>query len=257
MAELLVWVVLIAYGEATVAYAGELRGSTRGGRLGIWGVRLGWVAQTVLLVDQALTADGFPWGTWAAALNLLSWLVVGVYLVWGCRPRYRLLGLVVMPVAFGLLVLAWLGGGTGVERGDNAGGVLALHVGLVLAAFAAFTVAAAMAGLYLWQERRLKRRDAIVLRLRVPPLETLARVASRVALIGLGLLTAGIAVGLTRLGRGDLDLTVVVTLFVWIVYAAALVLRHEGALLGRRLAWAYLAGFGLVAVALPLTHFAA
>ena len=41
-----------------------------------------------------------------------------------------------MPVALALLFLAWLGGGTGIEEGDQAGAVLAGHVALVLAGFA-------------------------------------------------------------------------------------------------------------------------
>ena len=53
MAELLVWPALIAYGEAAFAYAGELRGPGLAGRLATWGVRLGWLAQTALLVAQA------------------------------------------------------------------------------------------------------------------------------------------------------------------------------------------------------------
>jgi hypothetical protein len=36
------------------------------------GARLGWLAQTALLVVQALRADGFPWGTAAGALNNLD-----------------------------------------------------------------------------------------------------------------------------------------------------------------------------------------
>ena len=48
-----------------------------------------------------------------------------------------------------------------------------LHVGLVFAAFAGFTLAAGLAGLYLWEERRLKRRAADILRLRLPPLQSL------------------------------------------------------------------------------------
>jgi ABC-type uncharacterized transport system permease subunit len=256
MAELLIWPVLLGYGEAAVAYAGELRGHRRVGGLGIWGVRIGWIAQTVLVVSQALTSVGFPWGTWAAALNLLSWLIVSVYLVWGCRPRFRLLGLVVMPFAVGLLGLAWLGGGTGVEDRDRSAGLLGLHVGLMLAAFAAFTVAAAMAGLYLWEERQLKRGGSTVLRLRVAPLEALERLAQRVSLVGLVLLTSGIAVGLARLDRSEFDLTVVVSVAIWLVFAVALALRHEGIVRGRRLAWLTLGGFALVAVVLPLTHFA-
>ena len=155
MAELLIWPALIAYGEAAVAYAGELRGPGRAGRLGTWGVRIGWLAQTALLAVQALSSDGFPWGTWAGALNLFVWLVVGVYLIWGCRPRYRLLGLAVMPIAAALLLLAWLGGGTGVDSTDHSGVLLGIHVALMLAGLAGFTVAGGMAALYLWEERRL------------------------------------------------------------------------------------------------------
>ena len=117
MAELLVVPALLAYGEAAFAYAGELRGPGLAGRLATWGVRLGWLAQTALLVGQAASAEGFPWGTWAGSLNLFVWLVVGAYLIWGCTPRYRLLGLAVMPVAAALLALAWAGGGTAVDGG--------------------------------------------------------------------------------------------------------------------------------------------
>ena len=256
MAELLVWPALLAYGVAAVSYAGELHAPGRYGRFGIWGVRVGWLAQSALLVAQAVSADGFPWGTWAGALNLLSWLVVTGYLVWGCQPRYRLLGLLVMPLAAGLVVLAWAGGGTAVHEQDGGGWTLDAHVGLMLAAFASFTVAAAMALLYLYEERRLKHRDAGVLRLRLPSLEALDRLSSRVALVGLLLLSAGIVVGLTRLDPGELDAAMTVTAVIWVVYAAALVLRRETGLQGRRLAWSLVAGFSLVAFALPLTHFA-
>ena len=256
MAELLVWPALIAYGEAAVAYAGELRGPGHYGRIGIWGVRIGWLAQTALLIVQALSADGFPWGTWAGALNLLSWLVVSAYLIWGCKPRYRLVGLGVMPVAAGLLVLAWAGGGTGVEESDGDGWALAVHVGLMLAGFASFTVAAATAVLYLDEDRRLTRRDAGLLRLRLPSLEGLERLAVRATLAGLALLSAGIVVGLGALDVDGLDATTTVTIAIWAYYGIVLLLRREAALQGRRLAWSLTVGAVLVAVVLPLTHFA-
>ncbi len=256
MAELLVWPVLIAYGEAAFAYAGELRGPGLGGRLGTWGVRIGWLAQTALLVVQAIDSDGFPWGTWAGALNLFVWLVVGAYLIWGCRPRYRLLGLAVMPVAAALLVTAWAGGGTGVATRDEPGALLAVHVGLMLAGFAGLTLAAGMAVLYLWQERRLKRRDSRVLRLRVPPLDALDRLSARAALVSLLVLSAGVVVGLASFERGDFDAAMAVTLGIWASVATALVLRREAGLRGRRFAVLLVLVLGLVAVVLPLTHFA-
>lgn len=255
MAEFLVVPALLAYSEAAFAYAGELRGPGLAGRLATWGVRLGWLAQTALLVGQAASADGFPWGTWAGSLNLFVWLVVGAYLIWGCTPRYRLLGLTVMPVAAVLLALAWAGGGTALEEGDRAGTVLALHVVLMLAGFAGLTLAAGMAALYLWQERRLKRHERRLLRVRVPPLDALDRLAARSVLGSLVLLTLGIAVGAASFDRGDFDAAMAVTLVIWATYAALLALRHEG-WRGRRAALLNLVGFALVAIVLPLTHFA-
>src|SRR5262245_26968421 len=107
MLELLFWPALIGYGEAAGAYS-----SPRHARWAVWGVRSGWLLQTALLAVQPARTDGFPWDTWAGSLNLFVWLVVGTYLIWGCRPRYRLLGLTVMPVAAVLFLVAGLGGGT-------------------------------------------------------------------------------------------------------------------------------------------------
>jgi ABC-type uncharacterized transport system permease subunit len=261
LAELLFWPALLAYGEAALAYAGNARHPGAAGRLATWGVRLGWLLQTALLVVQAARSDGFPWDTWAGSLNLFVWLVVTGYLIWGCRARYRLLGLTVMPLAVALLALARIGGGTSAEDHRRYSSVfLALHVGLVLAAFAGFTLAAGLSALYLWQERRLKHRRPGGLLGRVPSLLTLETLAARAVLFALPALTAGMIVGLVRLrSSGDrIDALMAVTLLTWLVYGLFLVLRYEFGWRGRRAAHVLLAGFALVIVVrlgLPLTHF--
>src|SRR3954470_16700188 len=261
MAELLFWPALFAYGEAAVAYAGAVRSGSFT-RLATWGVRLGWLWQTALLVVQATRADGFPWSTWAGSLNLFVWLVVTAYLIWGCQARFRLLGLAVLPLAAGLPPVAQAGGGPGAgERAQYSSAFLVLHVGLVLAAFAGFTLAAALSALYLWQERRLKRREASILRVRAPALARLDELAARTTAIALPALTLGIVVGIVRLRDrgGGFDAVMAVTLVTWAVYGGYLALRLLGGLRGRRAAYLLLAGFVLVAVvrlALPVTHFA-
>jgi ABC-type uncharacterized transport system permease subunit len=260
MAELLFWPAALAYGEAVLAYAGSLRHASYG-RLATWGVRIGWLAQTALLVAQAARVDGFPWDSWAGSLNLFVWFVVSAYLIWGCSARYRLLGLAVMPLAASLFVLARIGGGTGLgERSHYSNVFLVLHVGLVLAAFAGFTLAAALSGLYLWQERRLKRHSADLLRLRPPALVTLDQVAGRTIAVSLPLFTAGIAAGFVRLAAdgGRWDALMALTVVAWAVYGAYLVLRYSRGLRGRGVAYLALLGFALVIVArlgLQLTHF--
>ena len=261
MAELLFWPALLLYGEAAVGYLGDARRPGRAGRAATWGVRLGWLVQTALLVVQATSEDGFPWGTWAGSLNLFVWLVVGVYLIWGCRGAYRLLGLAVMPLAAALLVVARAGGGTSVgARSPYSTLFLVLHVGLVLVAFAGLTLAAALSALYLWQERRLKRRETTIFRRPAPSLATLDRLAARTVAYSLPLLTLGIGVGIGRLvERGErIDALIVATLVTWVAWLAYLVLRVSG-WSGRRAAYLALAGFALlilVRLALPATHFA-
>jgi ABC-type uncharacterized transport system permease subunit len=261
LAELLFWPALLAYGEAALAYFGEARRPGVAGRLATWGVRVGWLVQTALLAVQAARADAFPWATWAGSLNLFVWLVVGAYLIWGCQPRYRLLGLVVLPLAAVLLALAHAGGGTAAHGSTGYSTLfLVLHVGLVLVAFAGFTLAAALSALYLWQERRLKRRERTILRVRAPGLARLDELAARTITIALPALTLGIGVGIVRLRErgGGIDALMVVTLSTWCVYGAYLVLRYGTGLCGRRAAYVVLLGFALVAVArlaLPVTHF--
>ena len=259
---LLFWPALAGYAEAAFAYAGDTVRPGRGVRWAMWGVRLGWLAQTAFLVAQAATADGFPWSTWASSLNLFVWMCVGAYLIWGCRAPFRLLGLVVMPLAAVLLALAWVAGGAGEPAQSEFGNAfLVFHVGLILAAFAGFTLAAGLAALYLWQERRLKRRTPGVLRLRSPSLETLDHLTARTIAVALPALTVGAGIGLARLERegASFDAIMGLTFLTWVVYATFLVLRWEAGWRGRRTAYLAVAGFLLVVlvriVLTPFVHF--
>ena len=119
------------------------------------------------------------------------------------------------------------------------------------------TLAAALAALYLWQERRLKRREPGILRLRAPSLAALDGLVGKTIAVALPTLTLGLAVGLGRLvssGQG-VDALVALTLLTWAVYAGFLVLRYGAGWRGRRSAYLALAGFALVAAVLPISHF--
>jgi ABC-type uncharacterized transport system permease subunit len=251
VAELLFWPALIAYGEAAVAYVGVLRRPELAAGLAIWGVRIGWLAQTGLLAVEAWQADGFPWADWAGALNLFVWFAVGAYLIYGSSPHYRLLGVVVMPGAAALFALAGIGGAAQQTSSDL---FTAVHVGLIVAGFAGFALAASLAAFYLWLERRLKRRPAGVLRLGPPSLVTLDGVVARVSAVSLGSFSVGIALGFVR--GPSVDLAVAGAIAAWLIFGSALVLRRGLGWRGKRAAYLTLAGFALVAfLGLPAGHF--
>ena len=257
MAELLVWPALLGYGEAAVALVGEARRPGLAGRLAIWGVRVGWLAHTALLAAQYARSDGFPWSSFGGALNLFAWLVVGAYLVWGCRPRFRLVGLALMPVAALLLTVAYATNGIGAAA-SHPGLLLAAHVALMLAAFAAFTVSAALAATFLGQERRLKRHSRSVLRVPVPPLAWLERVAGQAALLGVAVLSSGVLAGIASLATdgGAVDAAMGLTLLPWCLYGALVVAHRRAWLAGRRFALVDLGSFASVALILSVGHFA-
>ena len=152
MAELLFWPALLAYGEAAFAYFREARAPGRPGRLATWGVR-----DRLARADRAArsrrprarTASRGRRGR--ARSNLFVWLVVTAYLDLGlprratgcsgsrsCRSRPR------CSSSRGSAAEPRLG-----ARSRYSNVFLVLHVGLVLAAFAGFTLAAALAAVYL------------------------------------------------------------------------------------------------------------
>jgi ABC-type uncharacterized transport system permease subunit len=243
MAEALFWPAILGYGEAAIAYF-----SIRYTRVATWGVRLGWIAQTALLAVQAARVDGFPWSSWAGSLNLFVWFVVGAYLIWGCQPRYRLVGLTVMPLAALLFVVSRVGGGTASgARSHYSNLFLTVHVGCVLAAFAGFTLAAALAALYLAEERRLQRHAPDILRLKLPSLVVLEKLTIRTIAISLPFLTVGLLAGVIRLReQGErIDALMAAAIVTWFVYAGFLASRATG----RRAAHLALTGFALVILA--------
>jgi len=161
-----------------------------------------------------------------------------------------------MPLAFTLFVVARIGGGTNSRASHYGDLFLVLHVGMLTAAFAGFTLAAGLAALYLWQEHRLKGRASDILRMRLPPLASLEFLAWRTILVSLPLLTVGLAIGVIRQQRdgGTFDEREVLTLLAWIVYGGFLAARPTG----RRAACLALGGFALVViarVALAGSHF--
>ncbi|MFO0628704.1 MAG: cytochrome c biogenesis protein CcsA [Polyangiales bacterium] len=227
MHDLLFLAAAILYGAASVALLAHL---ARGGE-GVsarLGPRLLGLAAALHLSHDVLRWYGGagPFGGLREGLSTLALLVVGgFFAVHRSAQRTGGVGAFVAPLA----LLALLASRAAVDRTAGSGGaLLAMHVGSVLVATAAFAVAGAMALGYLLQERELKRKRLGGLFRRLPSLEVLDQYSYRCVALGLPALTLGIVAGLfvsARATSGAGAWQQYVALGVWAIFAGVLLLQ--------------------------------
>ncbi len=168
------------------------------------------------------------------------------------RYRTMSLGVVLLPLAF--LVGLMPAFRPGLETESLPGlhsGWLFLHIALLLAAYVALMVSLVTSLMYLVQERRLKAKSVARSRVRLPPLETIDRIALRSLLIGLPCMTAGLLIGsfLAEVAYGPTYFTdpkILLAFAMWIAYVGMIHIRRMSGLRGRRAV--YLSSFVFVVV---------
>jgi ABC-type uncharacterized transport system permease subunit len=175
---------------------------------------------------------------------LLAVGFVAVYL----RYRTVALGIFVLPIAFLLGILAAFRPGQE-QLLPLSTGWIALHIVLLLAAYAALFVSLVASLLYLIQERRLKSKGPAVPWL--PPLETTDQIALKSLLLGLPCMTGGLLVGSLvaqqTIGVSYfLDPKILLAFAMWLAYCAMIFIRRHSGLRGRRAV--YLSSFVFLVV---------
>jgi ABC-type uncharacterized transport system permease subunit len=105
--------------------------------------------------------------------------------------------------------------------------------------------------MYLLQERELKLKTFSAIFHRLPPLTTVNELATNAAIVGLTLLTLGIATGMfwswNRYGRlWHNDPKEIFALLTWLVYFVLIIYRLTANWRGSRAAWLGVVGFALV-----------
>ena len=221
----------------------------------------------VYLVGLAAQHRQFPAATVSQALSVVSLAVALVYVFVEWLGRERSTGFWLVSMVFFFQLLASIlarPSAPGVANFKNA--VFATHVSLALLGYAAFVVAAVYAFLYLQLYRDLKAGRYSAFFGKLPPLEVLERMmlwALRAGFVALtGAVLAGGFWGERNYAPGFSlhDPKILVTLAIWLLYAAALLLRRLRRWQGRQTALASLAGlcvilFSLVAVNFFFTGF--
>ncbi len=175
--------------------------------------------------------------------SLLGLLMVAAFVVVHLRYRTVAVGIFLLPLAVLLCLEPAFRPGPGMLPLAHSGWIF-LHIGLLLAAYAALIVSLLASVLYLVQESRLKSKQPAVRSL--PPLETTDQIALKALLLGLPCMTAGLLIGsaLAEQTVGPsffLDPKVLLSFAMWIAYMGMIYIRRHSGLRGRRAV--YLSGF--------------
>ncbi len=239
------WVAVVLYALAAAALLGVLAGNTKLRPLALAIVAAAFVAHGTDIGWRGVQ-HVHPAQSVREAIGFLAFLLTGGYLLTSLRYRLTLGGVVVMPVATILLVLARL-----TPAGQPTEGLSALgrvHISLATLGVGLFAIASALSAIYLAENRALKRKkfDAVAFKDRGAPLEALDRIAHRLIWVGFPLFTVALVLGavwVSRLGQSLDRLEYPLAAVTWLAYATLLIARTAYGWRGRRAALLTLEGF--------------
>jgi ABC-type uncharacterized transport system permease subunit len=186
-------------------------------------------------------------------LSVASLFAIAAYLTARIRFRIGALGLLISPLGLAFLLGTYFLGRPASEHPLSAV-FITLHVMSNLVGIALFFLAGAAAGLYLVQERRLKKKKRPGALTNLPPLDTLETAVHRFLVAGFPLLTLGIVTGTYWVHDSSPD-SVMRTIFgyaMWLLIAGVLVLRALWGWRGRRTAYGTIAGLFCAAAVLVI-----
>ncbi|MBN2426956.1 MAG: c-type cytochrome biogenesis protein CcsB [Deltaproteobacteria bacterium] len=213
------------------------------------GIGLRWYESYQLLGE----AGHAPLSNFYESMIFFSWTILLIYLIIHLRYRPRLLGALVLPLAFFALIGAQLS-----DASLNPlipalkSNWLTYHVFTCFLGYAAFAIACCAAIAYLLKVHQEDSENTPVpgknLASIFPPAQVLEEINYQAIMVGFLLLTLGIITGSAWAHRAwgaywSWDPKETWSLIVWLIYAAFLHARISRGWTGRKIAWLSIAGF--------------
>jgi HemX protein len=258
-------IALAAYAASFVLYVWLLFVPRRFSVIAPVCLAAGIVLQFFVLMERARMAHAVPYHDLYGSLSLFGWLLGLTYLgLEEFHHHHRSVGAFVLPFVLALFLAAQLpAAGAAVARPtlppQVRGSAFALHVTLSVLAYAAFALSFVLSTLFLLQDRLLRARRLGSPFWRLPPLEILERMSRNSVRVGLVAMAAGIVFGAVWVDRltGHIwatDLKYLVTLAIFAVYAAYLLLSHTAAWRGARASALCVVNFVLVILSFTVVN---
>jgi ABC-type uncharacterized transport system permease subunit len=227
----------------------------------------GLLAHTLFLVHRALTVPGSPLSSELDWYLVAAWVLVAFYLYLIRYHPKTPFGLLLLPLALGLIgTAAVFADRMPFERAPASQIWGAIHGGSILVATVSVLIGFAAGVTYLYQARRLKHKRPPSRGLRLPSLEWLQRVNSRALIVSMLALGVGVLSGLNlnllnyRRQQAMLPWTdplVLATLgmFAWLAISVQLGALYKPARAGRKVAFVTVVSLLFLIIALAAMLF--
>lgn len=233
-----------------------LRNGRPSGALTYGFVAIGYAIQLIGLGIRGRAVGGCPLGNTFEIFQFTAWSAITLYLVIGVVFRNSLLGYFTSCLAAALtLVSLAIPGWDATQRthifGSNPW--IELHAALAVFSYGVFGLLSLTSVMYLLRNHSLKAKHLGGWFSFLPSIIDLDHIGVRLLSAGVAILATSLAVGSVYWMRDTTSANtakILVTVAVWVAYAAALGLRLRGVLLSKRFAWACLTLFGAALLSL-------
>ena len=262
---------LVLYAAAGVAYAVHFaRRQPETGRLATTLLVLAVLTHTFVIGMQTMEVRHVPFANPSRAVSTFVWFLALSYLYLEITADERAMGVFIMPILIGLQTIPVLS--PGVEHMDPVldSPWFWVHVSSLLFAYASFALASVLGLTYVVQFKEIKKKHLGYFYPRLPSLQTLDVMNSRVVTVGWLFLTLGVVVGAVWTAQARVaapddqnlqamalnDPKIFVAVLTWGVYSFAMFARRAMGWSGRRAAWLSALGFAIVLLNfLPISYF--
>jgi HemX protein len=222
-------------------------------RIGYWFLVAAFVAHAAAIGLGCKEFHGLEFFSLRGGVVLMSWTIVGAYLLVQRFYHLPTVGAFATPLALFILVPTLFADGSGgptVAPETVRNPALTFHVFAAAGGIALFAIAFGVALMYVLQEREVKGKRFGALFSRLPPLQSLDLLNQRLVRLGFVIYTVALLAGgftariIWKVGW-HLDPQVLTSLVIWVLYGGLVQLRHAG-WHGRRYALLTMVGFALV-----------
>jgi ABC-type uncharacterized transport system permease subunit len=212
-------------------------------------VSVGAVLSHALLLQATVPIAGGLNLPFTQAVSLVACTISAMFVVAAISRPAEYLGLLVLPIAAVMVLIAWVWPGQGVI--PTTSGLQAAHIVISILAYALLALATVQSLLLFYQERALRTRQPRGLLRALPPLQTMETLMFRMLAVGFLLLTLTLVTGIffseQIFGRA-LPFThhVVLSLIAWILFGTLLFGRWRYGWRGRTAVSWTVAGYTLL-----------